>query len=140
MVSPVVPSRWRKCPKDRLRLCLRCQASSPVSRWRCEKHSACSQNPGLGTTGSQMWSQPQDGFLVQTGLTTHIPEQGKRRLEVTDKRKGHQGLASNNTTALVGEIHHPQQWPQLFLSAPKETDLGSRYQRGPFLRGLLSAL
>lgn len=56
------------------------------------------------------------------------------------KGQGSEGPLLTTSPALLGEIDHPQQWPQLFSSALKETDLGSRYQRGPFLQGLLSGL
>lgn len=43
------------------------------------------------------------------------------------------------TPSSVGSDRSPQQWPQLFLSAPKETDLGSMYQSGPSCGGLCLA-
>lgn len=75
------------------------------------------------------------------GLMVHIPEQGKRGLEGQRQGEGAQRASfSQHPGALLGEIDHIQQWAQLFSSAPKEADLGSRYQREPFLQGLLSGL
>lgn len=63
-----------------------CRLSSAGGAVRTTLHAH--RTPAQELPLSQVWRKQQAGSLAQTGLTVHIPEQGKRRLEVTDKRRG----------------------------------------------------
>lgn len=143
LAPPSVSSRWQECPKDGPpRAPVQADGSvAPDGRWGSRADSAKFQESGHHRNCPLPNPGQEGGCPATIGLMVYIPEQGKRRLEGHRQGEGAQRAGfSQHPPALLGEIDHLQQWPQLFSSAPKETDLGSRYQRGPFLQGLLSGL
>lgn len=128
-VPRMVPTAW-VCEWARS-----CQQEAVLQHQWCPLKESRSQHCPLRSPGQE------NSCPATAGLTVYIPEQEKGRLKGHRRGEGAQRASfPQHPLALLGEIDHPQQWPQLFSSAPKEADLGSRYQRGPFLQGLLSGL
>lgn len=120
---------WSPFPRDELQIPTAggAPASSPSS----------SRNPDIRTALSELQGK-KSGHNRVNGPHSRVREKEAGRSQT--RGEGPEGPLLITQPALLGEIDHPQQWSQLFSSALKETDLGSRYQRGPFLQGLLSGL
>lgn len=119
---------WSPFPRDELQIPTAggAPASSPSS----------SRNPDIRTALSELQGK-KSGHSRVNGPHSRVREKEAGRSQTGGE--GSEGPLLTTQPALLGEIHHPQQWPQLFSSALKETDLGSRYQRGPSCRGFCLA-